>query len=685
MATKKKEEFFDREISWLSFNERVLQEANDPDVPLIERVRFLGIFSNNLDEFFKVRVATIRRLAMYSKRTKTPLGHSPEEILTQIHDTVVAQQKRHERIFRHLEGELDKQGIFIRTEKELTNKQKAFVNDYFNDKVRPLLVPLMVDRKSKFPALRDGIIYLSIKLWNEEEKNVKYALIELPDLPRFVELPKSKGNHYVMFLDDVIRFKLKKIFPIFEFDHIEAFTIKITRDAELDIDEDISQGLIEKMSNSIAKRKRGDYVRFVYDKNIPDDLLDFILKKMKVYDMENVIAGGKYHNKRDLMSFPDFGRSDLIFPKLPALAQKDLKGQSSLLSVIEKKDVLLHYPYQNFGNIIDLLREAAIDPHVKNIRITLYRVAEDSNIINALINASKNGKKVTVVVELQARFDETNNIYWSSQLQEAGVKVIFGVQGLKVHSKLFLITRKVGNKKTRFAHIGTGNFHEKTARIYSDISLLTSDKKITNEVKKIFNFFDSNFQRGIFKHLIVSPYSTRRKFMALINKEIKRAEKGEEAWIDLKLNNLVDAGMIRKLYEASQAGVKVRAIVRGICSLIPGVKGKSENIQVISIVGRFLEHSRIMVFSNGGSPLYFISSADWMTRNLDHRIEVTAPVSDPELQLELRDYLDIQFSDNVKARLIDRKLQNHHVKPGEGEKAVNSHREVYEYFKKKLD
>ena len=681
------EEFINREISWLSFNERVLQEAKDQSVPLIERFRFLGIFSNNLDEFFRVRVASLRRMVMVGKRTRTDLNFEAAQTLIDIRKKVADLQQQYSETFDSLEEQLKEEGILFVNEEELSESQSDFVRAYFRTEVRINLVPIMLGGGIPFPELHDETIYLAVRLTLDRSsgKKIKYALIEVPNhLPRFVVLPEEDEKRYVMFLEDVIRLKLNRLFAIFDPIAISAYTIKITRDAELDIDDDIDKSLMEKMEKSLDRRKKGEYVRFLYDSRMPEDMLQYLKRKMKVKDDENVIPGGIYHNKKDLMSFPSFGRTDLCFNPLPPLSHKDLTNRTSLLNQVAKRDILLNYPYHKFTYIVDLLRESAIDPNVKAIKINIYRVASNSQIVNALINAAKNGKQVDVIIELQARFDEQHNIEVSEQLQEAGATVIFGVPGLKVHSKLLLVTRKEGRKLVQYAHVGTGNFHGKTATIYGDTSLLTADSRIANEVAKVFDFFESNYQRMTFRHLLVSPYSTRRKFTALINREIKNAQEEKKAWIIIKLNNLVDAQMIRKLYDASNAGVEVKLIIRGICSLIPGVKGMSENITVISIVGRFLEHSRIMVFANDGNPEYYISSADWMKRNLDHRIEVSTPIYDPALQSEITEYLNLQFKDNVKARIIDKKQKNKYLTAGRGKETINSQEETYKYFKDKL-
>jgi polyphosphate kinase len=679
---RQKPEYINREISWLAFNERVLQEAQDTSVPLVERMRFLGIFSHNLDEFFKVRVATLQRATRISKKPIDPMAFDPEETLTHIHQAVMRLQEKFDRTFNQVAAELAKEDVHFVDETRLDDAQKLFVEEYFAKKVRPYLVPLMLNTKRPFPQLKDNAIYLAIELRHNTEKNAPaFALIELPQvLPRFVELPAQGEKRFVMFLDDVIRYCLRKVFGIFDFDQAQAFTIKMTRDAELDIDDDLSTGLMEKMSRSLSQRKQGQYVRLNYDQQMPQPLRDFVMTKTNIKDQEHIIAGGRYHNKKDLMRFPDFGRKDLCYTPQPAREHPLLKGTRSLLDAIRQRDLLLHFPYHSFTHIIDLLREAAIDPDVRTIRISIYRAAHESQIVNALINAAKNGKRVVAIIELQARFDEENNIHIIRQLQEAGAQVIPGVPGLKVHAKLILISRKEGAHTVRYAHIGSGNFHENTATVYSDISLLTANRDIGREVRKIFAFFESNFQRSVFRQLILSPFNMRRKFNDLIQEEINNAVQGHPAWITLKMNNLVDAQMIRKLYDASKAGVNINLIIRGICSLVPGVAGLSEHIRVISIVGRYLEHGRIFAFCNNNKPLYYISSADWMTRNLDFRIEVTTPVPNEHLKKEIQHYLDMQLQPNAKARVVEKSLQNEYLKPAKGKQAVDTQREVYEYF-----
>lgn len=679
------ERFFNREISWLSFNERVLQEAMDVTNPLIERIRFLGIFSNNRDEFFRVRVATIKRMLALGRqaRRQLQLYEDPEKVLSQIKIEVQRQQEIFDQVFDELMAELRVHDIHILKTGELSPKQEKYVLNYFKETVRPTLVPLMLGDKSK-PELTDKASYLAIKLRNETPNSKSlYALIEIParSLTRFVSLPKEDGKEYIMFLDDVIRLGLQQVFKIFDFSTIESYALKLTRDAELDIDEDIDESVIERLSKGLSMRKKAQPVRFIYDSSMPQDLLDFLLKKLKITSKEDIVPSGRYHNLRDFMNFPSLGKKNLVHAKLKPQRHPDLNNKRSLMDAIVKKDIMLNYPFQSFSHTIDILREAAIDPYVTSIKVNIYRIASNSRVINALVNASKNGKQVTVVVELRARFDEESNIYWSKKLKEDGVKVIFGVEGLKVHSKLIVITRKKRNKIQYISHIGTGNFHEGTASLYTDISLWTADPQIGKEVDKLFDFFKNNYKRATFRELVVSPFNVRRRILELIDTEIRNAKNGEPAYIILKLNNLVDNEIVRRLYKASEAGVRIQMIIRGICSLVPGVKGLSENIEVISILDRFLEHSRILVFANGGDEKYFISSADWMGRNLDRRVEVTVPIHNEEIKNDLRKVLDFQLSDNTKARIIDKKQQNQYLH--NDEEPVQSQLATYAYYKEK--
>ncbi len=654
--TLNKSSFVNRDISWLSFNARVLQEAEDVSVPLIERLRFLGIFSNNRDEFYRVRVATIRRMQKFGKKGKEIIGADPVKLNEKIQEIVVEQQKKFDILYAKILKEIRKENIYIVDEKGLDSLQQNFVREYFTQNVSPFLIPIMIESAPHFPYLKDRMIYLAIRITRgESEKKTKYSLIEVPTdfLPRFIVLPSSSNRRCIILLEDIIRFCLNDVFSIFNYDTIDSYAIKITRDAELDIEADVSKSLMEKISKSVKQRKKGEPVRLVYDEQIPKELLDFITRKIKLRDTEYLIPGGRYHNFRDFINFPRFENDELSYKTIRPVDHPKFKGQKSLLNIIRDKDVLLAYPYNSFKHVIDILREAAIDPKVLSIKITLYRAAKNSSVINALVNAVRNGKHVTAVVELQARFDEESNIFYAGKLQEEGVQVIFGVPGLKVHSKLFLITRKEENKNVLYAHIGTGNFNENTSKIYTDHALLTAKKVITNEVEKLFGFYQNNYKTGHYNQLIVSPFNSRKKFNSFITKEIENAKKGKEAWMVLKMNSFSDLDLTERIYEASQAGVRIKLIIRGICSVVPGIPGLSENVEVISIVDKYLEHSRIYIFCNGGSNTYYISSGDWMDRNLDYRSEVTVPILDAELQNELKKYLSIQLLDNCKARYLN--------------------------------
>lgn len=682
MIKKEDVPFINREISWLSFNQRVLQEAMDQRNPLIERLRFLGIFSNNRDEFFRVRVATVKRMSELGKKTREQLYDAPEELINQINEITINQGKQFDAAYISILKALNQENIHIINENQLDQTQEKIALSYFKETIRPNLVPIMLTHRIN-PELADMASYLAVKFYNKETlDNVRYALIEIPSslISRFYILPEKDGHKYIMILDDIIRLGMSQIFGIFDFDTIESFAFKLTRDAELDIDDDLDESLMEKLSKSIHKRRSGQPVRFVYDKTMPQDLLDFLIDRLNLKNQQNLIASGRYNNQKDLINFPNVGSKSLSYRKQPPNRHPSLHNQRSLLEAIQKKDVLLHYPYQAFSHTIDILREAAIDPAVVSIKINLYRIANNSKIINALINASKNGKEVTVIVELRARFDEEYNIECSRRLQDNGVKVISGVEGLKVHAKLILITRKVGTKKIDLAHIGTGNFHEGNAKIYTDLSLWTADIRITSEVSRIFDFFNRNYKPGVYRELIVSPFNTRRRIYELIDIEIKNAKEDKPAFIIIKLNNLVDEELIRKLYKASQAGVKIHMLVRGICSLVAGIPGLSENIEVRSILDRYLEHTRVLIFANGGREKTYIGSADWMGRNMDLRIEVMTPIHDIDLKKNIRKIINIQLNDNTKARIIDAELKNEYWK-NDGP-TVQSQVAIYAHYKR---
>lgn len=674
--------YIPKEISWLSFNERVLQEAGNKDVPLLERLKFLGIYSNNLDEYFRVRVATLKRLSYYGRKAKEILGYDPKPTLRKIQKIVLEQNELFEKTYSEILKDLARNGIHIINEKELDNEQSAYVKSYFRNEVRTRLMPFLIEPDSNLPNLTDDAIYFGIILKKKKNNKKRYALLEIPSnvLPRFIVLPERNGEKYLIFLDDVIRFGMREVFFIFDFDEISAYTIKLTKDAELELADDYLASYIDNLSRSLQQRKKGVPVRFIHDRNMPSDLLKLITSKLNLGAEDVIIPGTRYHNFKDLMSFPAVGKKKFYYEPIIPVPHRDIHPGKSVLSAMLKKDIMLFFPYHPFDHFIDLLREASIDPLVTSIQITLYRLARNSSVINALLNAVRNGKSVTTIVELQARFDEEANILWGNKLMNEGVKVIYGVPGLKVHAKLCLITRVKGDVTQRYTAIGTGNFNEDTARIYTDHLLLTTEKKITNEVFKVFNFFQANYRKDNYYHLILSPFHLRNKINLLIDNEIKNATAGKKSFIWLKLNNITDRETIDKLYEASQAGVDIRIIVRGMFSLVPGIKNVSDNIKAIGIVDRFLEHTRFMIFHNGGDEEVYISSADLMTRNLDHRIEVTCPVFDESIRKQLKKIFDIQWHDNVKARKLDALQLNKII--SKGEKTVHSQIEVYEYIKR---
>jgi polyphosphate kinase len=678
--TTNKVPLINREISWLYFNARVLQEAADKSVPLIERIKFLAIFSSNLDEFYRVRVATLNRLVTVIDKAKEELGYNPKKILNQIKNIVVKQERSFNGLYENIIKELAENKIFILNDKQLNVNRGLFVKEIFKEIVLPTIVPIIVDDKKPFPELRDQVMYFLVKLNNQSK--VKYALIEIPEtLNRFLVLPDTNDLKFIILLDDIIRYCLDEVFFIFEYDSIEAFSIQITRDAELDLDTHVSDKFIEALSRSLIKRKKGKPMRLLYDKEMPLDTLSLLVAKLGLQS-ESLIPGNRYHNFKDFINFPNVGRSELIDPILKPLPVKGLSYNKGLFELIIKKDYLINLPYQSFDYIIHFLREAAIDPKVTEIKITLYRLAENSKVINALINASRNGKKVSCLVELKARFDEQSNIYWSKRLEEEGVKVNYGITGYKVHSKICLVTRLEKDKKVYYANLATGNFNEKTAKIYCDHSLFTANTKITGELNVLFNSISKKAISKNYKQLIVSPLETRSKLFLFIGNEIKQAKAGRNAYIILKMNSLADELTIKKLYEASNAGVKIKLIIRGICCLVAGKKGYSENIEIVSIIDKYLEHARVWIFANGGKELMYLLSADLMTRNLDHRIEVGFPILDKEVKKEIRSIINIQLADNVKAREINHTHNNKYKKTGV--KTRNrSQFDTYDYLKLK--
>lgn len=689
MHRTKNQPLIARDISWLSFNHRVLQEAADETVPLKERIKFLGIFSNNLDEFFRVRVAALRRMIQFGKKANMHLEESPGIILEQIQDIVLKQQSEFDRIWNEILRDLKKQKIFLIDENHLNRAQKKFVVDYFNEEIRSNIVPLMIESIQSFPTLNDKSIYLACAL-SRKDKSIpkRFALVSVPArrLPRFVLLPSKQNEHHIILLEDIIRFCLPYIFSFFEYDTFTSHIIKVTRDAEIDIDSDLSTSLIQKIEKGIKNRKKGKPVRFVFDKDIDPQLLTYLVKRLGLTEKDNLIAGGRIHNFKDFINFPEsvFSQKN---PRKKPFVHPLLQNYARVTDVVLEKDVLLNFPYHSFESVIDLLREAAIDPEVTNIKITCYRLANRSKIINALTNAVRNGKQVTVVLELRARFDEEANLEWKEELEEAGIKVLIGVPGMKVHAKICLIKKIVNKQTIHFGFVSTGNLNESTAKIYGDHCLLTSSRNIMADVNRIFYYLEQPKTRLSYlkacKTLMTSPVNMRRQLLLQIEREIKAAKAGKEASIILKLNSLSDEMLILKLEEAARAGVDIKMVIRGIFRMQADNKKYKGNVQAISIVDEYLEHARVMIFHNGGHEKTYISSADWMVRNLDHRIEAACPIFEKNIQQELKDMLMIQLADNIKARILDNDLSNQYINP-RNMKKIRSQVETYNYLFRKL-
>ena len=681
--------YINREISWLDFNARVLQEANDVHVPLLERLRFLGIFSNNLDEFFQVRYATVKRIAQSSKTGKRVFaGRSAQALLKEITSKVIDLQDESLEILNGIYKEMERENIFFIDQNEVKPEQEDFLKNYFIQNVNPALVTIILSQnRDQDLSTNKAFLIVTMNLDQASEKQNIYALIEMPkDAKRFVVLPKNgDGKQYIMMLDDLIRYHFHMIFSFFNYKSIQAHMVKITRDAELDLEEDVSISYLEKITLSVKDRMISDPVRLVYDKEIPDQTLSFVMEKLNIDSTDSLIPGGKYHQRRDYMNFPSLDRPDLLYSSFPPLPIPMLSMEENILDAIDQKDYLLNTPYQDFSYVIKFLREAALDPKVKSIKITIYRLSKSSLIVSALINAAKNGKKVLVQIELQARFDEENNINFAEQLEAAGVQLIFGIPGLKVHSKICIIERQHGKKNRRYGFISTGNFNESTAKIYTDYTLFTTNQKILKEVNKVFNFLEVSYKIKKYKHLIVSPHYTASVISKMIDNEIENHQKGLPSGISLKLNNITNYPLVEKLYQASQAGVKIKMIVRGICCLVPGVKGLSENITVLSVVDKFLEHSRVIIFENAGEKKIYLSSADFMTRNIENRVEVACPIYDKELQQQILDAFELSWKDNTKARIVNQNPQNKMVKPKSEDKIQRSQWTTYDYYKNKLN
>ncbi|MDH1841560.1 polyphosphate kinase 1 [Aeromonas caviae] len=682
MSTDKQYE--EKELSWLSFNERVLQEAMDKTVPLIERVRFLGIFSSNQDEFFKVRVSDVKRRILINE---VHGGDDEAKVLLRaIQQKVMALGEAFDNTYKELLIALARHNIFLVNESQLSESIQQWLRVFFREKVLRHIIPILLNKEvNPVKFLKDEHTYLAIEM-KKNGQVIQYALVEVPtdDLPRFFQLPPegTRRKKQIIILDNVIRFCLDEIFKgFFDYDEIAAYAVKLTRDAEYDLSDQLDLSLVDKMSDGLKQRLTAMPVRFVYEREMPAAMISFLKLKLQISSYDAIMPGGRYHNFKDFIGFPNVGRDYLENPKLPALDCRDFDGFVNAFDAIAKQDILLYYPYHKFHHFTELVRQAAFDPAVSAIRINIYRVAKKSRIIHSLIDAANNGKKVTVVVELRARFDEAANIDWANILTDAGVKVVFGVPSLKIHSKLCLITRHENGEAVRYAHVGTGNFNEKTAKIYTDFSLLTRHPDITAEVESVFEYIEYPYRRYKFNHLLVSPINSRRQLYRLIDNELANAKAGQPSGITLKINNLVDRDLINRLYAAGQAGVPIQMIIRGMCALRPGVPGLSDNIRVISIIDRFLEHPRVMVFHNKGNPQLYISSADWMSRNIDGRIEVGTPIYDERLKQRILDILELQLSDTCKARVIDADQKNEYVKRGNRRK-VRSQVVIYDYLKR---
>ncbi|MCW3089736.1 MAG: ppk1 [Ferruginibacter sp.] len=679
-----------RDISWLSFNSRVLQEAADETVPLRERIRFLGIFSNNLDEFFRVRVATLKRMISVGSKGNMHLEVSPGMILQDIQVKVIEQQKEFDRIWNEILRELKKQKIFLVNERQLTRQQKKFIITYFNDEIRSNIVPLMIESIQAFPILNDKSIYLACKL-SKKDYSIpqRFALVSVPSrrLSRFIILPSRQNEKHIILLEDVIRFCLPFIFSFFGYDVFSAHLIKVTRDAEIDIDNDVATSLMEKIEKGIKNRKKGKPVRFSFDKEIDASLLTYLVKRLELSEKDNLIPGGRIHNFKDFIDFPESVFQQKSARKKP-FVHPDLRNVNSVSEIVLQKDVLLSFPYHSYDSVTDLLREAAIDPEVTSIKITCYRLAPRSKIINAITNAVRNGKQVTAVIELRARFDEEANLEWKKELEEAGAKVLIGVPNMKVHCKLCLIKKVSKDRTILYGFVSTGNLNERTATIYADHCLLTANKSIMADVNRIFHYLEQPKARARFlracKTLLVSPVNMRRQLIQLISKEIRSAKAKKPAAITLKINSLSDELLIEKLTEAARAGVEIRMVVRGIFCMLTENKKYKHPVQAISIVDEYLEHARVMIFHNDGDEKVFISSADWMVRNIDHRIEVACPVFNKDIRQELKDILQIQLSDNIKARKLDNQLENNYINP-RNTKKIRSQVETYNYLYRKVN
>jgi len=681
----KQNKFFPKELSWLSFNERVLQEANDPNNPIIERIRFLGIYSNNMDEFYRVRVANVRRkILIFKNNDEIEKAEEAEVLMSAIHDKIVKLTKEFDRTFKKAFTELKRHKIHLIEKESLSLHQVEWLKDFFHNEVLRHIAPILIEKKVNLvDRLNDSAIYFFVRL-NREDKNPKYATIEVPTdkMTRFIILPSEKGVKQLILLDDIIQLFSEDIFRGFvKFDSIDSYSFKMTRDSEYSLNnDDIEDSYLEKMSDSMKQRLIAEPVRVIFDGEMPEEMMKSLKKHLKHSSYDNLIAAGRIRNARDFIGFPNIGRKNLENKPLPALTSKQFSNFNTVFDAIKHQDILLYYPYHRFLHFTEFVRQAAFDPHVKHIRITMYRIASQSRIVSSLIDAVDNGKMVTVVMELRARFDEEANIAWAKTMKDAGIKVIFGNPSFKIHTKVCVVSREERGQMTHFSHVGTGNFNESTAKIYTDYSLFTCNPEITRETLAVFDLIQLPYRQQNFNHLMVSPINSKAKILSLIDQEIEHAQQGLDAEVLFKVNNLVDEDIIERLYRASQAGVQVRGIVRGMCSLVTGEKGLSDNIKLISIVDRFLEHPRVMAFKNAGEPKVYLSSADWMKRNMEDRIEVGAPIFDQELANRIIYMLELQFKDTLKARVIDKNQVNGYVKRG-NRKHLRSQIETYNYLK----
>ena len=677
------EAYVDRDVSWMYFNRRILQEATKHQIPLLERLSFLGIYSNNLDEFFRVRMATLNRIAECEDKSVRTERERAKALIKQINKLNNKYAKEYEEAIHDVTRQLRAEHIYLLKENELDEEQQRYVRDFFLQKLSGFVSPIWISAVKQLADETDENIYLAVKMHAEGRRLSDYALIELPVAisGRFVRLPDKDGNNYLMYLDDVIRFCLPMIFSGLNYDHSEAYAFKFTKDAEMEIDNDLRNGMLQKISKGVKSRKKGDALRVIYDSAMPKDLHKRVMNMLNLDRLDTVLAGGRYHNHKDLMSFPDCGRKDLKYPRWEPLVRPELDSGESLLKLIQQGDRFIHVPYHSFDYYIRLLQEAAIHKEVKSIKTTLYRLAKDSKVVRALICAARNGKKVTVVIELLARFDEASNISWSKKMQDAGIHVIFGVENLKVHSKITHIGMKSGND---IACISTGNFHEGNARVYTDYMLMTAARNVVRDVNSVFTFIEKPYMPVSFKELLVSPNEMKKKFLKLIDAEIKNRQQGKPAYIRIKINHITDQDMVKKLYEASANGVPIDLLVRGNCSLVTGISGVSDTIRICGIIDRYLEHSRIFIFAAGGEEKCFIGSADWMPRNLDNRVEVVTPVYDPAIKADLSRVIDYGLHDNMQGRVVDGKGEN---KPWttDDETPYRSQEELYKHYKEEIN